>query len=298
MVVLLEQDIQTKEVLTWKGLHLFHFSGSTCSQKMRIFLQLKGIEWTSHHLNLARKAHHTPWYMGINPRGLVPTLVHDGKVIIESNDILEYLEATFPEPALIPQDKADQVRAMLKAEDDLHMDIRALTMRFVFPSFLTKRPEADLKKYEELGSGTVGGEADPHKLEELKFWQDIVTHGKVTDEQSARAFGRLRHQLDEYDALLTNQTYLLGADASVVDIAWYIYCRRMLSASYPLHRLHPAVGQWYDRLNSNPAFHDQVPSGGPLGAVTALLHTAQKLRGTSLERVVARAQKAQKASAA
>ena len=88
MVQLLEADIQTKEVLSWQGLHLFHFMGSTCSQKLRIFLSVKGIEWQSHHVNLARKEHQTPYYMGINPRGLVPTLVHDGNVIIESNDIL------------------------------------------------------------------------------------------------------------------------------------------------------------------------------------------------------------------
>ena len=51
MVMLQTCDIQTKEVLDWKGLHLFHFKGSTCSQKTRIFLRLKGIEWTSHHLD-------------------------------------------------------------------------------------------------------------------------------------------------------------------------------------------------------------------------------------------------------
>jgi len=288
MVVLLEQDIETKEVLDWKGLHLFHFSGSTCSQKMRIFLNLKGIEWTSHHLNLARMQHQTPWYMGINPRGLVPTLVHDGKVIIESNDILTYLEETFPEPPLIPHNRQAETAAMLKAEDDLHMDIRALTMRFVFPSFLTKRPEAELKKYEELGSGTVGGEVDSHKQDELKFWRDIITHGKVTDTQAATAFNRFRAQLDDFDQTLVSQTYLLGDSVSLPDIAWYIYCRRLLSASYPLHQLHPAVSRWFKRLDADSRFHDEVPSGGPLGAVTALLHTAQKLRGTSLTRVVAR----------
>ena len=158
MVMLKDSDIQTKEVLSWTGLHLFHFSGSTCSQKTRIFLRLKGIKWTSHHLNLAAKEHLKPYYMGINPRGLVPALIHDGKVIIESNDILTYLEEAFPEPALIPASKAEDLQAMLKREDDLHLDIRALTMRFVFPSFLTKRPEKDITAYETSGSGTVGGE--------------------------------------------------------------------------------------------------------------------------------------------
>lgn len=288
MVMLLEQDIQTKEVLDWEGLHLFHFSGSTCSQKTRIFLRLKGIEWTSHHLNLIKKMHHTPWYMGINPRGLVPTLVHDGKVIIESNDILEYLEAEFPDPPLIPVDKANQVRAMLKAEDDLHLDIRALTMRFVFPAFLTKRPEKDLEAYEALGSGTVGGAKDPHRQAEVKFWRNLNTHGKITDAQAKRAFGRFKAQLDEYDRQLSDQVYLLGDAVSTVDIAWYIYARRLIGASYPLHRLHPSVGRWFDQLHADPIFREEVPSGGIIAAIPSMLHVVQKLRGTTLERVANR----------
>lgn len=289
MVMLHESDIATKEVLSWKGLHLFHFSGSTCSQKTRIFLRLKGIEWTSHHLNLAAKEHLKPYYMGINPRGLVPALVHDGNVIIESNDILEYLEHKFPEPALIPNDQADRLHAMLKQEDDLHLDIRALTMRFVFPSFLTKRPEKEIAAYEALGSGTVGGDVDPHRDVEAQFWRDMNTHGKITDAQAKRAFDRFSTALDSFDETLSHSTFFLGANVSLVDIAWYIYARRLHSAGYHLHTRHPAVGAWFDRVHQNPDFHEEVPDGGVPGLITSLLHLTQKLSGTTLEKVAARA---------
>lgn len=287
MVMLLEGDIQTKEVLDWKGLHLFHFSNSTCSQKMRIFLRLKGIEWESHHLNLIKKENQTSWYMGINPRGLVPTIVHDGKVIIESNDILEYLEAQFPEPELIPSAKSEQVHSMLKAEDDLHLDIRALTMRFMIPSFLAKRPESALKAYESTGSGTVGGNPDPHKDVETKFWRDMNVHGKITNDQAINAFNRFKSQLSEYDQLLVNQPYLLGDTVSLVDIAWYIYVRRLISSSYPVSRLHSSVDRWFKQLDSRSDFNEEVPSGRIMDAVPGILHVVQKIRGTSLEQVIA-----------
>ena len=45
-------DVQTKEVLDWKGFNLLHFAGSACSQKLRIFLNLKEIDWISHHVDL------------------------------------------------------------------------------------------------------------------------------------------------------------------------------------------------------------------------------------------------------
>lgn len=88
MVQLIERDIKTREVLGWKGAHVLHYSGSSCSQKLRIFLNLKGIPWQSHPVDLHANENFTPWFLGINPRGLVPVLVHDGAVHIESNDII------------------------------------------------------------------------------------------------------------------------------------------------------------------------------------------------------------------
>ena len=54
MVQLADGDIKTREVLGWKGVHVLHFMGSSCSQKLRIFLNLKGIPWQSHPIDLAR----------------------------------------------------------------------------------------------------------------------------------------------------------------------------------------------------------------------------------------------------
>ena len=52
MVQLVDSDIKTREVLGWKGVHVLHFAGSSCSQKLRIFLNLKGIAWESHPVDL------------------------------------------------------------------------------------------------------------------------------------------------------------------------------------------------------------------------------------------------------
>ncbi len=285
MVMLLDSDIRTREVLDWKGLHLFHFYGSSCSQKVRIFLRLKGIEWVSHPVNLAKKDHVTPWYMGINPRGLVPALVHDGKVIIESNDILEYLEAAFPDPVLIPLDRKAEIHRLLREEDDLHLDIRALTMRFVVPSALARKPEADIRKYEELGSGEVGGVTDSHKQRETEFWRDMIRHGGVSEQRARTAFTRFRDALGGFECSLEQQPYLLGDQLTLLDIAWYIYARRLFEASYPLHRLHPRLGLWFDGLDARPEFRGEVQSPPGLAMVTGILHAVQRLRGTGLARI-------------
>jgi glutathione S-transferase-like protein len=131
MVQLVDSDIKTREVLDWKGVHVLHFMGSSCSQKLRVFLNLKKIPWHSHPIDLPNNENMQPWFLGINPRGLVPVLVHDGAVHIESNDIIQYLEQKFPQPKLIPSGHESEVAKLLKHEDDLHLDLRTLSFRFV-----------------------------------------------------------------------------------------------------------------------------------------------------------------------
>ena len=111
-----------------------------------------------------------PWFLGINPRGLVPVLVHDGTVHIESNDIIQYLEKTFPTPKLIPAGEENEVAALLKYEDDLHLDLRTLSFRFVFAPPGPPKPAEALKSYAASGSGTVQGAKDRDKEIQIEFW--------------------------------------------------------------------------------------------------------------------------------
>jgi len=86
-------------------LTLYHFWSSTCSRKVRITLAEKGLDWESHHIDIVTKLDNLePDYVKLNPNGVVPTLDHDGKIIIESNIIIEYLDDTFPEVSLKPED--------------------------------------------------------------------------------------------------------------------------------------------------------------------------------------------------
>ena len=92
MVQLVDSDIRTREVLGWQGVHVLHFMGSSCSQKLRIFLNLKKIPWQSHPIDLPSNENMESWFLGINPRGLVPVLVHDGVDHILSAQLGKKLE--------------------------------------------------------------------------------------------------------------------------------------------------------------------------------------------------------------
>lgn len=111
------------ELKSLRGLHLYHSGISNCSMRVRITLEEKGLEWESHHFDILKKEHLTPEYFGINPNGLVPTLVHDGVVIIESDDIIDYIDKTFPEPPLRPtdEDELEQMYYWLRRATSIHV---------------------------------------------------------------------------------------------------------------------------------------------------------------------------------
>ena len=266
MVQLVDSDIRTREVLGWQGVHVLHFMGSSCSQKLRIFLNLKKIPWQSHPIDLPSNENMQSWFLGINPRGLVPVLVHDGAVHIESNDIIQYLEERFPTPRLIPAGHENEVAALLKHEDDLHLDLRTLSFRFVFAPPGPPKPAAALESYIAHG-GTVQGVKDHEKQVQIEFWQRAAREG-FTDAQARASALKFRAEFDALDKTLAKQPYLMGDDLSVLDIAWLIYEHRLSLAGYPFERLHPHVHAWAERLRAMPEFANEV---------TQLRHSAEQL---------------------
>src|SRR5262249_33658391 len=105
-------------------LELYHNNISVCAQKVRIVLAEKNLPWTNHHLSLAKGDQLTSEFKKMNPRGVVPVLLHDGSIIIESSVICTYLDEVFPTPPLMPTNPVERatMRLWCKLPDDiLHM---------------------------------------------------------------------------------------------------------------------------------------------------------------------------------
>jgi glutathione S-transferase len=284
MVQLVDSDIKTREVLGWKGVHVLHFMGSSCSQKLRIFLNLKGIKWESHLVDLFTNENFRPWFLGINPRGLVPVLVHDCTVHIENNDIIQYLEKTFPTPKLIPAGHENEVAALLKHEDDLHLDLRTLSFRFVFAPPGPPKPAEALKSYAASGSGTVQGAKDRDKEIQIEFWERAARED-FTDERARTSAQKFRTEFEALDKRLAQHPYLMGDTPSVLDIAWFIYAHRLSLAGYPFARLHPRVSAWVDKLRAHPEFSKEIAMPPESVARLEATRRAQTQAGKTLETV-------------
>ena len=116
-------------------LELYDFNNSVCAQKVRMTLAEKGLDWTERTVDLFRLEQYDPKYLAVNPKGVVPTLVHDGTPVIESTLICEYLDDVFPEPPLRPAAPAalSAMRVWAKTVDEgLHAGITAISFSAMF----------------------------------------------------------------------------------------------------------------------------------------------------------------------
>ena len=101
-------------------LELYHNGLSSCSQKVRLVLEEKSLDWQGHDVDLLTGGQHDAEYVKLNPNHVVPTLVHDGFVLTESTLIGEYLEDVFPDPPMRSSSPArrHEARLFLKQIDE------------------------------------------------------------------------------------------------------------------------------------------------------------------------------------
>ena len=92
---------------------LYSFFRSPTSFRLRIALNLKGLEYEHRSVNLPGSEHCAPEFLAINPQGLVPALIDGDTVVVQSMAMIEYLDETRPEPPLLP--KEPQRRAYVRA---------------------------------------------------------------------------------------------------------------------------------------------------------------------------------------
>ena len=279
MVKLRQEDIKTKEVLSWKGIHLFHNTFSACSMKTRIFMGLKNIDYKGHHINLQKKENFSNFFQGITPRSLVPVLVDDGEVHIESNDILKYLDNKFPAMSLIPEDKEEEINQMMIEENDLHLDIRNVTFKFLVPKFLNN---VKIQKKSE-SKATLHGNEDSEDDANRKFWENYKKVG-ITDEVATKSLLSLKLHLDEINEKLAHHTYILGNELTLPDIAWFIYVSRLKAAKYPIHILHPNVNDWYESLIKREVFAKETKMPRIIRFISYIFYVVQKYSGWSIKR--------------
>ena len=238
-----------KGVTELAGLHLYHADMSNCSMRVRMTLEEKNLPWTSHHLDLRKKEAVTPEYFGIHPKGLVPTLVHDGVVHIESNEIIEYLDQTFPDPPLQPEssEERNEMRDWLQTATEIHVPaVKTLIYTRKIGKVLRKNEEEDAK-YRSL-------QRDP---ELLAFHAAATSGSGLPKENVDKAEATLFGLFDRVEAELSQHEWLVGDRFSLADISWVPLHFTLIGVDFPFNR-YPHVSAWADAIRERPSFQEGI----------------------------------------
>lgn len=233
-------------------LELYEHSTSVCVIKVRMTLAEKDLAYRGHFVDLRRGGQFDPEYLKIHPGAVVPALVHDGNIVLESSVIQYYLEDAFPDPPMMPGDplRRYRVRWFMKLIDDpIHpaggLLTHAIAFRKDYPS-----PQAIEKRMAQI--------PDPRRRERQR---SVYTHG-IASEYVIDAVADYRRFVDEMEQTLRTDPWLGGDVFSLADAAATPYVHRldMLGLLDAFLEGRPRVTGWFDRVQQRASFRDAVLS--------------------------------------
>ena len=230
-------------------IELYHNDMSVCAEKVRFALGEKSLQWTSHHLNLRAGDQQKPEYLRLNPNAVVPTLVDNGMVIIESTVINEYIDDAYPEPRLKPVDAAARAHMRLwtkQLDEGVHAATSVVSSAIAF-------------RYQKLANGIEALEEFHKKMPDVvkreRSWE-TVTKG-VESRFFPEAIKRFDKLLGDLEIALADSTWLAGEEFSLADIGYAPYITRLdhLQLQFLWDR-RPHVPAWYERVRERRTYHE------------------------------------------
>ena len=228
-------------------LTLYNAPQSTCSQRVRFVLHAKGLAFEDIRLDLFSGDQLKPEYLAINPNGVVPSLVHDGAIVIDSTVIMEYLDEVFPEPRLSPPTPlaVAHMRSMMRYFDEVPAPaIRVPSYNLAFlphfqamseEEFLAVANSKPLRKEFLLRMGRTG----------------------FSKQEMDGALDKLNRTVERMDRWIgeSGGPFLLGKQLTHADITVMPVIVRMddvnLDAAWDKR---PAIARWLDAIRAAPPY--------------------------------------------
>ena len=235
---------------------LYNAPQSTCSQRVRFVFNAKGLVFDEIKLNLLEGDQLKPDYLKLNPNGVVPTLDHDGAIVIDSTVITEYLDEVEPEVSFTPEDPVERarMRALMHFIDEMPAAaVRVPTFNLAFlPSFQKMSREAFVAM----------AESKPLRRE---FMMAMGQTGFPQAEMDA-ALARLRRTYERMDAQIETSggPWLLGKAVTLADVAVMPALVRMDDLRLPGWQDLPRIVTWFANIRAHPAFQPTYYPGSLL----------------------------------
>ncbi len=226
-------------------LKLYHHKMSTCSQKVRLALAEKALAFEEHLIALEKDEQLSEWYLRINPNGVVPTLEHDGNLVVDSTVITEYLEDVFPETPLRPRDpvRCATMRAWRQFIDEVPTHaIRYPTFNAVIARHYAGMSEEEFYRL-----------SDRRPLRKHLFLK--MGRSGFRQQEIDNAMEQLRRTLMRMDKALQHGPWLAGEMYTLADISITPTIVRLEDLGMAgMWSALPRIADWYGRIQARPAF--------------------------------------------
>jgi len=230
-------------------LKLFTAHNSICTQKVFLTLIEKGLDWESEYVDLFTNEQYRPEYLKLNPKGVVPTLIHEGHAIIESSLICEYLDETFPDPPLTPKTAHERARMRLWSK---HIDegVFEATREMSFSAMFRERMR-DMT--EEQRNGRFNNIGDPGRRARM-----VSTYNEGADSAyvgyGVFSYERMFRELDQ--ALAEGGDWIIGNQFTLADINVMPFAARVeyLNLLDIWIGDRPRVQDWWARAKARPSY--------------------------------------------
>ncbi len=226
---------------------LYNAPQSTCSQRVRFVLNAKALPFDEVKLDLLAGDQLKPDYLALNPNGVVPTLDHNGNIVIDSSVIIEYLDEIEPEESFTP--RAPVARARMRA-----------LMRFIdeMPAAAVPVPTfnlAFLPRFAAMSEDEFLAFAESKPLRK-EFMLAMGRKGFPEKDMNA-ALDRMRRTYARMDQSIEESggPWLLGARPTLADVALMPAIVRMADLGLDtMWKEMPRIVRWYDEIRAHPAF--------------------------------------------
>jgi maleylpyruvate isomerase len=205
---------------------LFSYWRSSAAYRVRIALNIKGLDAEYAPINLLKNEHRNDAYLALNPAGLVPALqLDDGRYLNQSTAIIGWLDTEYPDPPLLPHDNYERARTLAMV-NTVACEIHPINNMGVL-NYLRKEYAADEEKIKQW----------------MHHWLD-------------RGFGTL-------EAEIAATPYCMGDTVTMADLLLVPMVYNALRFSYPIEQRQPKVYATWQACNELPAFIDARPENQP-----------------------------------
>jgi ganglioside-induced differentiation-associated protein 1 len=236
-------------------LTLYNNVYSVCSMKARLSLEEKGLQWTSHEIDIVKGLDQfQPWYIEMNARAVVPTLKSGDKVITNSAQIIRFVSDLPGGKSLMPT--SDGARRTVNEWIDRGDSVNLQTLSYAnHPSF--EQSEAILnariarafeysEKYPKLADRYLDAARRVLSYKQRESKEEVDKIEKTA----------LRH-VDSLEKQLAASEYIVGDFYSLADVIWTVLLARFDLLKKPQLigvEAHPHVAAYYERMKARPTF--------------------------------------------